>query len=219
MAITAPPAITAAPTPAPQRNDRTTFSARVDAFVTWLIASVAQFAAVATNAYNNAVETYNNAAAAAASQTVAVAAANFKGAYADRVGAANVPYSVSHLGHFWMLLSNLADVTTKVPGTDAEWQWIGAAPWIRKTAAYTAASGDRIKASTAGGAWPLTFPPAPANGDEVEVQDVDGTFNASNLTLLVNSKKIMGYTTSYILDTPCARLCFVYDATLGDWRF
>lgn len=219
MAQTAPPAITAAPTPAPQRNDRTTFSARVDAFVTWLIAAVAQFAAVATNVYNNAVDAYNSAVAAAASQAVATAAANFKGTYASRAGAAAVPYSVSHLGKFWMLLSNLADVTTKVPGTDAEWQVIGAVPWIRKTGAYGATSGDRIKASTTGGGWNLTFPAAPADGDEIEVQDVDGSFYTNNLTLLVNGKKIMGFTTSFVLDTAYADLVFVYDSTLGDWRF
>ncbi len=67
MAQTTPPSITAAPTPAPQRNDRSTFSARVDAFVTWLTTAVAQFSAVATNVYNNAVDAYNNAVAAAAS--------------------------------------------------------------------------------------------------------------------------------------------------------
>ena len=74
MAQTVPPSITAAPT-APQRNDRTTFSDRVDAFVTWLIAAVAQFSAVATNVYNNAVDAYNNAVSGAASASAAAASA------------------------------------------------------------------------------------------------------------------------------------------------
>jgi hypothetical protein len=76
MSQTSPTPITAAPTPAPQRNDRTTFSARVDAFVTWLIAAVTEFNSIATNVYNNAVDAYNNAVAASASATAAEAFSN-----------------------------------------------------------------------------------------------------------------------------------------------
>lgn len=71
---TQPPNIDPAP-PAPQRNNRSTFSDLVDAFVLWLVTAVTQFAAVATNVYNNAVEAFNNAAAANASRLLAEAAA------------------------------------------------------------------------------------------------------------------------------------------------
>lgn len=64
MAQTPPPTITPAPTPAPQRGDRATFSARVDAFVLWLTAAVAQFAAVASNVYANALDAFASATAA-----------------------------------------------------------------------------------------------------------------------------------------------------------
>ncbi len=74
MAIITPPTITPAPTPAPQRNDPVTFSDRVDAFVTWLIAAVAQFGALATNVYNNAVEAFNYANIASASAAYATSA-------------------------------------------------------------------------------------------------------------------------------------------------
>lgn len=76
MPITNPPGIDPAPLPAPQRNDRLTFSGRVDAFVTWLTAAVAQFGAVATNVYNNSIETYNNALAALSSANAAAASAS-----------------------------------------------------------------------------------------------------------------------------------------------
>jgi hypothetical protein len=75
MAQTAPPTIDPAPSPAPQRNDRNTFSARLDAFVTWIIAAVAQFAALALNVYNNAVDAFNSATAAANSSAAAAASA------------------------------------------------------------------------------------------------------------------------------------------------
>ena len=74
MAQTPPPSITPAPLPAPQRGDRATFSARVDAFVTWLTAAVAQFGAVATNVYANAVDAYNNAVIASAQANAATTA-------------------------------------------------------------------------------------------------------------------------------------------------
>lgn len=61
---TTPPTITPAPSPAPQRGDQSTFSARVDSFVTWLTNAVAQFDAVATNVFNNATEAFNSAATA-----------------------------------------------------------------------------------------------------------------------------------------------------------
>ena len=76
---TIPPTISPAPV-APQRGDRNTFSARVDAFLTWLIAAVTQFSAVATNAYDNAVEAAGaasdaGAAASSASAQVGLAVA------------------------------------------------------------------------------------------------------------------------------------------------
>lgn len=74
MAVTPPPTLTPAPTPAPQRGDRATFSVRVDAFITWLTTAVGQFAAVAVNVYNNAVDAYNNAMVASAQASSAISA-------------------------------------------------------------------------------------------------------------------------------------------------
>lgn len=73
---TTPPTITATPTPVPQRNDRTTFSARVDAFVIWISAAVAQFAAVAINCYNNALEAFTSANTATSAAAAAQSSAN-----------------------------------------------------------------------------------------------------------------------------------------------
>ena len=217
MATTAPPTITAAPTPAPQRNDRTTFSARVDAFVTWLIAAVAEFSALATNVYDNAVDAYSSANSAATQAAAAIAAVN------ATVWVSGTTYAVGDGRfspiNFQTYRRKTAGAGTTDPSLDpTNWALIGSLPWSRKTGAYTAVSFDRIKASTTGGAWSLTFPASPVDGDVIEIQDVDGTFHTGKLTLLVNGKKIMGYTTSFVLDTQYAHLVFVYDATLGDWR-
>ena len=96
MAQTTPPSITAAPSPAPQRGDKVTFSTRVDAFVTWLIAAVTQFSALATNAYSNAVDCYNNAVAAASSASAAGSSATSAAASAAAAaGSVNAPLWVS----------------------------------------------------------------------------------------------------------------------------
>ena len=73
---TTPPTITPTPTPGPQRNDRSTFSIRLDAFVTWWATAPAEFFALATNCYNNAVDCFNNAVAAAASAAAVASLVN-----------------------------------------------------------------------------------------------------------------------------------------------
>lgn len=75
MSQTPPPSIDTPPLPAPQRNDRATFSNRVDDFVTWLYAVVSQFLALASNVYDNAVDAYNNALSAAGSAAAAATTA------------------------------------------------------------------------------------------------------------------------------------------------
>lgn len=71
---TPPPTITAAPT-APQRGVKATFSTLLDAFLTWLVAAVSQFGAVATNVFNNATEAFNSATTATTKAGEAVDAA------------------------------------------------------------------------------------------------------------------------------------------------
>lgn len=75
MAVTQPPEISAPPI-APQRKDRNTFADRVDAFLTWMIAAVAQFMALAANVWANATEAYNASLQAVTSASIASAAAN-----------------------------------------------------------------------------------------------------------------------------------------------
>lgn len=84
--------------------------------------------AIADAAYTNAVSANEDATAAAsasvsAAQAAAAAAgsANFKGDWSTLTGALNMPASVRHSGRFWVLLANLANVTTAVPGVSASW--------------------------------------------------------------------------------------------------
>lgn len=72
---TSPTPITALPTP-PSRSDSANFATRGDAFLGALPTFRSETNAVATNAFNNAVEAEADAVAAAASQTAAAASAS-----------------------------------------------------------------------------------------------------------------------------------------------
>ena len=130
-----PPTPTAS-TDRPDRADRATFSVRAAAWADWIKAHlIDDMVALANNAFANALDAYNSAmsgsASAAASSSSAAsssicagqaaASANFKGSWSALTGAAAVPYSVYHSGTYWMLLSNVADITAKTPGVAAEW--------------------------------------------------------------------------------------------------
>jgi hypothetical protein len=81
--------------------------------------------ALAANAYANALEAFQRAAEAVSASAVSIAAANFKGTWSALSGSIAVPSSVSHSGKFWMLLQNLANVTTQTPGSaPTYWQEI-----------------------------------------------------------------------------------------------
>ncbi|MFH1010336.1 MAG: hypothetical protein V1784_03775 [bacterium] len=190
----------------------------MDAFLAALATFRTQLIALGTNIYNNAVDCYNNALLAAANANAAVAAANAtKWVSGTTYAEGDGRWSPINYQTYRRKTAGAGTTDPSLDGTN--WALISVPVWIRKTSAYTALSFDKIKASTTGGAWELTFPASPADGDTIEVQDVDGTFHTASLTLLVNGKKIMGFTTAYVLDTRYAHLIFVYDATLGDWRF
>ena len=113
-------AITPLP-PAPSRAVPSTFSTKADAFLGALPTFVTEANALQTDV--NAKQVIASAAAvtAVASEALILATANYKGEWSAQAGAATVPYCVSHLGKYWQLSSNLANVAAKTPGTDSEW--------------------------------------------------------------------------------------------------
>ena len=139
---TTPPTITSLPTP-PDPNDRSTFNARA---YPWSVAQqtlATEANAVAASVYANATEVLASANAAAASQTAAAnsalaaaGAANFKGDWSTLTGALTRPACVKYAGRFWLLVSDLANVTTATPGVSAAWTSMDAG--IRPTQLCTA---------------------------------------------------------------------------------
>jgi hypothetical protein len=161
-------------TTTPSRQNPTTFSAdRDQRFIEENLRIVEMNALEVTvnnaeaNAIAQAATAVAQASLAVASADVALAAANYKGPWSGCSGAANVPYCVSHLGQYWQLSSNLADVTAKTPGTNAEWLSLTApiivvaAKTSDATLSATELAGNYVITNTgAAGAVNLTLQPA-----------------------------------------------------------
>lgn len=213
--------------PDPATDAPSTFSTKAAAMVlaiktmvTQLITIISQMNTVTTEVNANTVTAAAAAVSAAASSTAASATAGVTMWASGTYSAGACVWSPISF-HTYRRTSTSPGASAADPSTvPTLWVDLNSGPgaWIRKTGTYTASPSERIKASTTGGAWSLTFPASPVDGDQVEVQDVDGTFDTANLTILVNGKKVMGFTTSFVLDTKYFHQVFVYDSTLGDWR-
>ena len=84
--------------------------------------SAAAAAASASAAADSATE-------AAASETVCLSSSNYIGEWGDQTGAHLIPTSVSHNGEYWMLIQNVADITTQEPGSSPTyWKVIETVP-------------------------------------------------------------------------------------------
>lgn len=92
-----------------------------------------------------------------------------------------------------------------------------AVSWLVEVADYTASSGDKIQADTSGGAFTITLPPAPAIGDEVDIEDATGGFGTNNLTIARNALKINGVTSDFTASVIGSKLRAVYISAGYGW--
>ena len=87
--------------------------------------------------------------------------------------------------------------------------------YIEKTANYTAKVGEKILASTSGGAWTLTLPSSPTAGARIVVADHDD-WSTNNLTVARNGNNIEGDAEDMTLDIGGALVEFVWDG--ANWQ-
>lgn len=186
--------MTPAPSPAPQRNDRATFSTRVDAFVTWLANAIAEFSALATNVYNNAVDAFNSATSAAtqagnaltqannaaASAAAAVATANASAWVNGNTYALNVN-AISQVDFKTYRKKTASSVTTIDPANDST-NWTAVVPAasglggaaITGNTTLTVASAGAMTVTPTGFGLGATLP------DATTLSKGTGLFSASN---------------------------------------
>ena len=89
---------------------------------------VASAANSATASASSATDSETSAAAAAdseiesaASEALSASSANFVGNWSDQTGAHVIPTSVAHSGAYWMLTTDIADITISEPGVSSDW--------------------------------------------------------------------------------------------------
>jgi hypothetical protein len=176
--------ITALPTP-PSRSDPVNFAARGDTFLGALPTFATEANALAGEVNADAISAASSASFAglsatnaASSSQIALAAANFKGLWSSLTGALSKPASVKHNNRFWLLLNNLADVTTSQPGVSADWTATDVGALIQNfSSSGTLAVGVKSVATVSG--ITLTVPVL-SQGESVEVM------NISNDTIIIN---------------------------------
>lgn len=88
----------------------------------------------------------------------------------------------------------------------------GPSLWAKKTANYTAVSGDKILADTTAGTFTVTLPASPVLGDTIIIADA-GSWQTTNLTVGRNGSTIEAATEDLVLDIPNIQVEFVYDGT------
>lgn len=78
-----------------------------------------------------------------------------------------------------------------------------------QTSAYTASANQLVKCNTTSGAFTVTLPLSPVDGDIIKIVDVVGKFGTNALTVSPNGKTIEN-DTSLILDVNNANISIMY---------
>lgn len=154
-----------------------TWATAIPALVTWISGAIAKAYQNALSAFESATASASSASASDSSAMVSMASANFKGEWSGLTGALAKPASVAHQGRFWLLLNNLADVTTAVPGVSASWLSFDILlPVIPvNTSTVTLVSGKEYSFDYAG---PITATmPAPGLGAAVVIDVANGRYD------------------------------------------
>ena len=89
----------------------------------------------------------------------------------------------------------------------------GGLTYTTKTANYTASSGEGILADTSGGAFTVTLPASPSEGDQVVIADGANYFATNNLTVARNGETIVNSAEDLTLDVSTSSTTFVYDGS------
>lgn len=223
MPVPAPPPIAGAPPVPNSALEEPTFDAQFEAFLQWLDndaqpgmnAAVGNVATNANDAFISAENAATSALSSNAAADVALAASNFKGEYAGLTGALNRPASVRHLGSYWLLLQNLANVTTAVPGSHAAWAPLQTGIQLTQviTANTTAVPGIRYIIAAAG--ITLTAPTSPTKGALLSVREAITAGSTYNINF--GASKVRGVTWgNALIRSRVGGLDMIYeDATRG----
>lgn len=87
-----------------------------------------------------------------------------------------------------------------------------------RTSAYNAIVGENILANTTSGAFTVTLPATPNQGDSIIIYDAGNTFDLNNLTIARNGSNINGVAENLVANAKGARIELVYFNASQGWR-
>jgi hypothetical protein len=171
------------------------------------------------SAYNQANSAYTQANTAVTTGQIAFGVANTATVIAQSAFTqANVVYTQANtaviLGESAFAQANAAYNKANT-GSSAT----GLAPTAIKTAnGYIAVANDLVRCNTAGGAFSISFPASPTDGNIIGIIDVGGTFGTNKLTILPNGNSLESDISPYILDLNGAYASFIYNSATSNWK-
>lgn len=81
------------------------------------------------------------------------------------------------------------------------------------------AAGERIFANSSTGAFTLTLPASPAEGDTVQIIDIAGTFSLNNVIIARNGQRIQNLLEDLTLNLNNAAITMIYSGATFGWVF
>ena len=84
---------------------------------------------------------------------------------------------------------------------------------VTKTTTYTAVANDGVLTNTTGGAFTVTLPASPSNGDQIIVADAGGSWGTNNLTIGRNGNNIADLAEDLVCDISGASVQLVYNSS------
>lgn len=225
MATPAPTTPGSPPTLPASTDPESTFDTLWDGFNTWLtgtlwtylVAVAGSTAANAAEAEAAATTATAQAVSAQAAASAAAGASNFKGEWSTLTGALNRPACVKHNGRFWLLLTDLTNVATAIPGVSAAWTVMdaGTVPsQLVTTAGATVAATVGVRYVLDANNITLTAPTGAAKGDLFGWRLMDGR---TGCTVDFGAQKLRSATPGAMaLDIPRLALDLIFeDSTRG----
>lgn len=94
----------------------------------------------------------------------------------------------------------------------------GLKPTSIKNTNYTAVANDLVRCNTSTGAFSVTLPEFPNDGDLIGILDVYDSFGINHLTIIPNGHNVDGGNVPIILNDNGAYLTFMYIAASDNWK-